>query len=99
MKSFYEMLNILEGLERGGLGHELNCVDWMQLSSGHWAGHNFAGKVFVSTASYPRGEQPERFKFEEGRPAEEEEEKEYWALHRRNTRVNDSPIWAYDDEQ
>lgn len=36
MKSFKEWRESKPTI--GGLGHELNCADWIQLSSGHWAG-------------------------------------------------------------
>lgn len=89
----------------GGLGHELNCADWIQLSNGHWAGHNRRGEVFVSTDAYPMGKQPERFKFEAGRASTEEESSEYYAKYekmnqnRRDQGYEYTPPWHRDDNE
>ena len=95
MKSYSEWK---ESLEHGGLGHELNCAEWIQLSSGHWAGSNEDGDVFVSKDSYPMGEQPERFKFEAGRPSTEEESSEYYKKHNKTNQNMRSYDYDYGDD-
>lgn len=102
MKTFLEMIDLMKGRpQRGRLGHELNCVDYIQLGNGHWAGHNRPGNVFVSVDKYPKGSYPERFKYEEGRPATEEEYEEYWAAWNANRNADPrdkSPwFWNYDE--
>lgn len=98
MKSFYEMVGILG---KGGLGAELNAVDFIQLSSGHWAGHNSSSEVFVSVAEYPMGGRPEgglsTFKYEEGRRATAEESKEYWDRWREHQKS--LPSFTQDSEE
>jgi hypothetical protein len=96
MKSYSEWQ---ESLQHGGLGHELNCAEWIQLSSGHWAGRNGRGDVFVSKDAYPMGKQPERFKFEAGRASTEEESSEYYKKYekmnqnRRDQGYEYTPPW------
>lgn len=103
MKSFKEWMESYSTRTVGGLGHELNSVDWIQLSNGHWAGHNRRGEVFVSKDAYPMGKQPERFKFEAGRASTEEESSEYYAKYekmnqnRRDQGYEYTPPWHYGD--
>lgn len=54
-----------------------SMIDFIQLPSGQWAGHSRSG-VLISLEAYPKGEQPDRFKYEPAKEATREEELQYW---------------------
>jgi hypothetical protein len=86
MKTFYEMLGLLDNSpgDKLGLG-ERGAVDFMQLSNGHWAGHVYSGEVFVTKERYPIGQRPDSafstFKYQPSRRATQEEKEEYNRRH------------------
>jgi hypothetical protein len=101
MKTFYEMLGLLENStgDKLGLG-ERGAVDFMQLSNGHWAGHVYSGEVFVTKERYSIGQRPDAvastFKYQPSRKATpEEEEEEYNNRHREFRKTWYNP--RYDD--
>lgn len=59
------------------MGEDLST--FIQLASGHWVGINLKG-YFATSVAYPKGESPNRFKYEPFRKASRAEVKEYSAL-------------------
>lgn len=59
-------------------GDVLSLINFHQLSTGEWCGHNSNGE-WVTIDSFPKGQKPERFKYEAYAKATAAQSAEYMA--------------------